>query len=68
MRWKMIIGSFGVITRPEGPMRGFNPRMRVLSLALLVSVACAAPPFATAGLAPTPPAQPSPDSASFNVA
>jgi hypothetical protein len=68
MRWKIIIGGFGMIRRREGPMRSFSPRMRVLSLALLASVACVAPPFATAGLAQTPPAQPAPDSASFTVA
>jgi hypothetical protein len=49
-------------------MRSFNPRMRVISMALFASVACVAPPFATAGLAQTPPAQPSPDGASYTVA
>lgn len=49
-------------------MRSFNSRMRILSLALLASAACVAPPFATAGLAQTPPAQISPDSASYTVA
>jgi len=68
MRWKMFIGGSGMTTRREGPMRGFNPRMRVLSLALLASVACVAPPFAAAGLAQTPAAQPSPDGAPFTVA
>jgi Domain of Unknown Function with PDB structure (DUF3857)/Transglutaminase-like superfamily len=67
MRWKMIIGGFGMTTRREGLMRSFNPR-GVLFLALLASVACVAPPFATAGLAQTPGAQPSPDGASFTVA
>jgi hypothetical protein len=38
-------------------MRNSNSRMRVLSLALLASVACVAPPFAGAGLAQTPAAQ-----------
>src|SRR5579871_4046492 len=49
-------------------MPGFNSRMRLLSLALLASVACVAPPFVTPVLAQTPPAQTSPDSASFTVA
>jgi Domain of Unknown Function with PDB structure (DUF3857)/Transglutaminase-like superfamily len=68
MRWKMIIGGFGTATRREGPMPSSNLRMRVLSLALLASVACIAPPFAAAGLAQTPAAQPSPDGAPFTVA
>ncbi len=54
-------------------MRSFNSRIRILSLALLASAACVAPPFVTAGLAQTPPAQTpsaqtSPDSASFTLA
>jgi hypothetical protein len=55
-----------MIARLEGSMRNFNQRMRVLCLALLASVACIAPPFATSGLAQTSPAQP--DGASFTVA
>jgi hypothetical protein len=68
MRWKMIIGGFGVTTRREGPMRNSNLRLRVLSLALLACVACVAPPFAGAGLAQTSAAQPFPDGAPFTMA
>jgi hypothetical protein len=68
MRWKVIVGGIGVMTRRERPMRSSNPRMRALSLALLASVACASPPCAAPGRAQTPPAQPSPDSTSFTLA
>ena len=40
----------------------------VLSLALLASAASIAPPFTTAGLAQTAPAEPSRDGASFTAA
>jgi hypothetical protein len=68
MRWKMIIGGFGMTTRRKGPMRSSNLQMCALCLALLASVACIAPPFAGAGLAQTPAAQPSPDGAPFTMA
>jgi hypothetical protein len=49
--------------------RPFNPRTGLLSLALLASAACIAPPFTVTTLAQTPAAeQPSPDGAAFTLA
>jgi hypothetical protein len=49
--------------------RRFNPRTGILSLALLASAACIAPPFAAAAPAQTPAAeQPSSDGAAFTLA